>query len=334
MTRVAVIGVGSMGKNHVRVFLEMPEVELVAIVDKNEEATKRVSQIYRVPAYSDYCEMVERERPEAVTIAVPTQFHYTVAMDLLEAGCHVLIEKPIATSVDEAQKMISTAEQLGRMLMVGHIERFNPAILELKRRLDAGELGQVFQIHTRRLGPFPSRIQDVGVVMDLATHDLDILRFLTGSEAKRVYAEIKNILQTPHEDLFVGVVTLADGTVGLLEINWVTPAKIRELYVTGQRGMFRVNFITQDLYFFENAETNGSHWSALSLLRGVSEGMMTQYVIHKKEPLRAELEAFVACIQGHEAGIVNGHDAQAALGLAMALVDSATVGQVKEVMPV
>jgi UDP-N-acetylglucosamine 3-dehydrogenase len=331
MTRVAVVGTGVMGKNHVRVYQEMPEVELVAIVDQNLAAVEQVSRIYNVPVYTDYCQMVRRERPDGVTVAVPTQAHYVVVKQLLEAGCHVLVEKPIATTLAEAEELIQTAERTERVLMVGHVERFNPAILELKRRLDRHEIGRVFQIHARRLGPYPARIQDVGVIMDLATHDLDIMRYLIGSDVRRVFAETGRELHSYCEDLFVGTLRFANGTVGLLEINWLTPTKIRELYVTGDRGMFRVNYLTQDLCFFENAETNGHDWSALSLLRGVSEGSMTQYAIQKKEPLRAELEAFIAQVQGKGALIVNGHDAKATLKLVMALIESALNGGAIEV---
>jgi predicted dehydrogenase len=165
--------------------------------------------------------------------------------------------------------------------------------------------------------------------MDLAPHDLDIMRYLTGSEVANIYARTKHKLSSRQDDLFVGIVNFQDDIVGLLEINWLTPTKIRELYVTGMYGMFRVNYLTQDLYFYENAERNGGNWTTLSLLRGVSEGEVKQFAIHKKEPLRGELEAFIACVQGNRAQQVNGKDAQAALRLAMGLIESATTGQVK-----
>jgi UDP-N-acetylglucosamine 3-dehydrogenase len=331
MTRIAVVGVGTMGKNHVRVCQEMPEVELVALADKDHVAVEKIGRMYHVPAYSDYQEMLKREKPEAVIIAVPTYFHFDVASYFLSAGCHVLIEKPIAATLEEAQELVTQAEKNGRVLMVGHIERYNPAIIELKKHLEWGELGRVFQIHARRLGPFPPRIQDVGVVMDLATHDLDIMRYLIGSDVLRLFAEANREVHASCEDLFVGTLRFANATVGLLEINWLTPTKIRELYVTGERGMFRVNYITQDLCFFENAETNGEGWSTLSLLRGVSEGSMVQYAIKKKEPLRTELEAFVARLENSAIPIIDGRDAQVALMLAMALVNSANTGRVWEV---
>jgi UDP-N-acetylglucosamine 3-dehydrogenase len=143
----------------------------------------------------------------------------------------------------------------------------------------------------------------------------------------RVYAEAKSTLHSVCEDMFVGTLHFMDGVIGLLEINWLTPTKIRELYITGERGMFCVNYITQDLYFYENAESTTSDWKPLSLIRGVSEGSIIKYAIKKKEPLRSELDAFVSCVQGKEARIVNGLEALEALTIAMALVESATVSE-------
>jgi UDP-N-acetylglucosamine 3-dehydrogenase len=331
MTRVAVVGVGMMGRNHVRVYSEMPNVELVAIVDQNLALAGPLSNIYHVPLYSDFRKMVEEVKPEAVSVAVPTEFHYDVVRGLLEMDCNVLVEKPIAATLDQAWELLDLADQRNRILTVGHIERFNPAIVDLKRRLDGGELGRVFQVHARRVGPFPTRIQDVGVIKDLAIHDLDIMHYLTGSHVDRVYAEAKSTIHQRCEDMFVGTLHFMDNTIGLLEINWLTPTKIREMYVTGDRGMFRVNYITQDLCFFENAEVDASEWSSLSLIRGVSEGSIIQYAIKKKEPLRNELETFIGHLQGKTNRLVSGTDAIGALQVAMALVESASVSRVIEV---
>ena len=331
MLRVAVVGVGSMGRNHVRVYRDMAEVQLVAVADQFYEAAQSVGQLYQIPTYTDYFEMVERERPDAVSVVVPTQEHFRVAQILLEMGCHVLVEKPIARTLDEAKKLIDIAHLNEKILMVGHIERYNPAIIELKRRLDTGELGRVFHIHTRRLGPMPTRIHDVGVTMDLATHDLDIMRYVTGSEVLRVYAEARREVHPYHEDMLDGMVRFANGTVGLLEISWLTPTKIREICVTGERGMFRADYVTQDLYFYENHAANGADWASLSIFRGVKEGAMTRFAIHKKEPLRAELEAFIHHILHRNSPLANGYDGQMALRLALALIESAQNGSVQPV---
>jgi UDP-N-acetylglucosamine 3-dehydrogenase len=325
--KVAVIGVGAMGQHHARVYDQMADAQLVGVADANPEVGGRIAQLHHTVAYTDYRRLLREARPEVVTVAVPTEFHHQAALDALEAGCHVLIEKPIAATEGQGRELIERAAVLGRKLMVGHIVRFDPAVQELKKRLEAGELGRIFQVRCRRLGPFPARVQDVGVVIDLATHGLDLMRHLTGQEAVRVYAETEQRIHSAYEDILIGTVRLADGTIGVLDINWLTPTKIRELTVTGERGMFLVNHLTQDLYFYENAEANSERWSAISLLRGVSEGRMIRYSVRKYEPLKAELEGFVWAVARDEPVPVGGEDGLAALRLAQALVQSGREGR-------
>jgi predicted dehydrogenase len=167
----------------------------------------------------------------------------------------------------------------------------------------------------------------VGVVIDLATHDLDMMRYLTGQEAVRVYAETEREIHSIYEDILVGTVRLTDGTIGILDINWLTPTKVRELTVTGERGMFLVDHLTQDLYFYENAQANGERWDAISLLRGVSEGRMIRYPVRKYEPLKAELEGFILSVVNDKPVPVDGRDGLMALRLARALVQSGREGR-------
>jgi UDP-N-acetylglucosamine 3-dehydrogenase len=326
--RAAVIGVGAMGCNHARVYQEIPDVELVAVADSDSTLAQETARLRGGRAYTDYRLMLEEMQPDVVTVAVPTNAHFRVVLDTLEASCHVLVEKPIAATLEEGQRMIERAAGLGRILAVGHIERYNPAVTELKRRLDAGELGDIFQVHARRLGPFPARVRDVGVVVDLAPHDLDIMRYLTGKEVERLYAETEQEIHTAHEDLFSGLIRFENGVLGVLNINWLTPTKVREVMVTGQRGMFLANLLTQDLYFYENEEAGGLDWSHLSLLRGVGEGQMVRLRLRRREPLRAELEAFVTAAKGEPGSIVSGSDGLIALKLAQALVRSGQEHQV------
>jgi UDP-N-acetylglucosamine 3-dehydrogenase len=320
--KVAVIGVGAMGRNHARVYSEMPDVELAGVADADEQAAQAVARWLNTRAYVNYLEMLDEQKPQAVTIAVPTVDHLSVGLEAIQRQTHVLIEKPIASDVKEGQQIIAAAEQAGVQLMVGHIERFNPAVTALRERLANGELGRVFQIDARRQGPFPARVKDVGVVIDLAVHDLDVIRYVSGAEIVRVYAETERRIHSTREDLLAGLVRLDNGAVGTLTINWLTPTKIRELHVTGERGMFRVDYLTQDLYFYENAEAASGGWDTLRVLRGVSEGQMTRYVVAKKEPLRAELEAFVAAARGERSSAVSGRDGLIALELAQAVAAS------------
>ena len=177
MIKVAVIGVGSMGKNHARVYNELPNTQLVAVSDSDVKNAESVAARLGVHAYSDHRQMLESERPDAVSIVVPTALHETVATDALNAGAHILVEKPITATLEEGKRLIQRANTLGRKLMVGHIVRFNPAIQALKQKLQAGDLGRIFQIFCRRAGPFPARIRDVGVVIDLAPH---VIGFILG----------------------------------------------------------------------------------------------------------------------------------------------------------
>jgi predicted dehydrogenase len=303
-------------------------VELVGVVDADLDAARRVAESNATRGYRSVLELLEHEHPQAVTVAVPTNQHHAVVMEAIQSGCHVLVEKPIAGTLVEADEMVAAARAAKLVLAVGHVERYNPAVLELKRRIDEGQLGKVYQFHARRLGPFPQRIRDVGVVIDLATHDLDVMRYLSGTEIVRVYAETRREVHTTKEDLLSGLVRFGDGAVGVLQVNWLTPSKIRVLTVTGERGMFRADYLTQDLSFYENAETTSGTWQQITMLRGVSEGAVVTYAINKREPLRAELEAFIQATGGDASGIVTGEDGREALRLAMALVESGAEGRV------
>ena len=330
MTKVAVIGMGAMGSNHARVYSELPEARLVAIADSSAPAAEAGARRWGVTPYTDYRLMLERERPDAVSVAVPTASHEEVAVAALEAGAHVLVEKPIAATPEAGDRMIAAAARTQRKLMVGHIVRFNPAMQELKRRLDDGMLGRIFQIDCRRIGPFPSRIQDVGVAVDLAPHDIDIMRYLTGLNPVRVYAEIAQRLHTNHEDLLLGLLRFPDSISGALEINWLTPTKLREVTVLGERGMFKVDDLTQDLYFFENAHDSAIAWSALQTFKGVREGSMIRFAFPRHEPLRAELQAFLQSAGNGTPVPVSGQDSLIALKVALALIEAGQTHVLKE----
>ncbi len=325
--KVAVIGVGSMGRNHARVYAEMPDVELVGVADMSSEAARSVTGRFGGAAYANYSQLLDEQKPDAVTVAVPTVDHLQVALDMIERGIHLLIEKPIAHSVEEGQKIIDAAKSAGVKLMIGHIERFNPAVMALKDHLNQGELGRVFEMDARRQGPFPARVRDVGVVIDLAVHDVDVMRYICDADVTRVFAETERRIHSQHEDLLSGLLRFDNDSVGTLTINWLTPTKVRELYVTGEQGMFRVDYLTQDLYFFENATAQGAQWETLRILRGVSEGRMIRHVVAKREPLRAELEAFVSSVQGGEPVPVSGEDGLKALQVAQAIVRSGQTNQ-------
>jgi predicted dehydrogenase len=320
-----------MGANHARVATELPDVELVAVADTSADAAREVARRARVPAYASVSELLRRERPELVAVAVPTSRHVAVATAALRAGAHVLVEKPIAADVRGGRALIRAARTARRVLAVGHIERANPAVQELARRLRRGEAGRVVKIHARRLSPFPERIQDAGALMDLGTHDLDVMRFLLGTEADRVWATARRSVHDRHEDLVTATILFPRGVVGLLEVDRITPTKLRELYVLGDRGMFAVNYLTQELTFYENSLVRG-RWEALGNLKaGVGEGAIIRYPIEHIEPLRAEWESFVRAAQGRRATVVTGEDALRTLELAEAIRRSSRTGRTERV---
>jgi predicted dehydrogenase len=253
---------------------------------------------------------------------VPTKYHYAVAADVIESGVSLLIEKPIAATIQQGRALIEAARRRGVTMTVGHIERFNPAIIALKEQLDQHELGRVFQILARRVGPFPARIMDVGVAIDLATHEMDILRYLTGQGITRMRAELSRHLHSSHEDLLSALLRFDNGIVGMLDINWLTPTKIRELSVVGERGMFVANYLTQDLVFYENDSCQGKSWPHLAMM-GVSEGRMIRLKVPRREPLREELASFCNAVRTGTPPVVSGDDGLQALTLAYELVASA-----------
>lgn len=260
MLSAAVIGCGAMGRNHLRVLAELEGVRLVAAADADGRRLDDLARRFGLEPFADYRALLARGLADCVVVAVPTLAHYQVVSAALDAGVHTLVEKPIAARVEEAEAMAEMASRSGVLLAVGHIEHFNPAVIELKRRLDAGELGRVFQARVQRLGPFPARVRDVGVVLDLATHDLDVLRYLLDSEVTRVYAETERRIHTAHEDLLCGLLRFANGAVASLDINWLTPAKVRTLALTGERGMFVVDYLMQELTFHANDAAGALHW--------------------------------------------------------------------------
>lgn len=316
--RAVVVGLGAMGRNHVRVLSELPGVELVAGADPAEGNHKLVGR-YGIKTYTDYAAMLRDMKPDLVVVSVPTALHREVACAAMELGAHVLVEKPIAPSLADADAMIAAAGRYGVKLMVGHLERFNPVVQEMKKRVNAGEIGRIFQLHARRLSPFPARIQDVGVILDLATHDIDAMHFITGSKAIRAFAEVAQAAHKTCEDMLCGVLRFESGPIGLLDVSWLSPWKLRELSVVGEGGMYVADYLTQDLRWYKNGSVNTT-WEPATNFSGAVEGDMIKTYIPKKEPLRAEHEAFVHAIQNDLPSPVTGDDGKQAIAVALNLI--------------
>ncbi len=326
--KAAVIGVGAMGRNHCRVYNELNNVELAGVCDLDKRLSKNTGRDFKAKSYTDFNKMLSDSKPDLVSVAVPTQNHREVALACIEAGAAVLVEKPVADSVENAGAIIKAASDAEVKLMVGHIERFNPAVQELKRRVQERELGRIFTVHATRVGPFPHRIRDVGVVIDLAVHDIDVMRYITESEVKRVYAETEKRIHTSCEDMLSGLLKFNNGVVGVLDVNWLTPEKIRELKVTGEKGMFHVDYISQELLFYENRDANGKEYNYQDILMGVTEGDITQVRIQKKEPLKAELESFAECVMKDQEPGVTGEDGLRSLEIALSIAEAAAKNRV------
>ncbi len=327
----AVIGVGSMGANHARVYARMASTNLVAIADVDQEVCERVARTYKAKAYSDYREMLEHEHVDVVSIAVPTHLHCQVSLDTMAAGIHSFVEKPLADSIANSRIMIDGSHRQEVVLAVGHIERYNPAVIALKQRLATGQLGKIYQIHARRIGPFPPRVQDVGVVFDLATHELNVMEYLANAGIRTIAAEVRRTLQNDHEDLVSGIVRFENDIVGVLDINWLTPTKIRQLSILGEKGLFLVNYLTQELWFYENRSA-ADKWEGLATA-GVSEGSVIKYELERVEPLRAELEAFVDAVLHGYNGLVNGEEGLRAVYLAEQLLRASSEHRVVNLPP-
>jgi UDP-N-acetylglucosamine 3-dehydrogenase len=327
VTRVGLIGLGTMGRNHLRLLSEMDGVELAAVCDTDERAVESVTRDHSVAGYGTWDQMLTGERLDAAIVAVPTRFHCPAAVASLEHGLDTFVEKPIASDLAEGRQIVDAAKRAGKLLAVGHVERFNPAVRELQRRVSAGDAGRLYQFHARRQGPFPARIRDVGVVIDLATHDLDVMDHLAASRAVRAYAETEQRIHTEHEDLLNALLKFETGVLGVLQVNWLSPVKIRELSVLGERGLFICNYLSQDLVFVNNADPS-ARTSAANGPRAVKEGHTVELPVERGEPLRAELEAFIAAVRGERPIEVDGEAGLRALHLALGLIQSATEGRV------
>jgi predicted dehydrogenase len=327
--KVAVIGAGTMGMNHLRVLHDStgPALQLVGVAERDEPTLARAVHRFHVAGFADYRQLLWETCPDLVAVVVPTNLHFEVAAYALDQGLHVLIEKPVTPTVDEALALKARATHRGQTVAVGHIERFNPAVIALKQLVMDGHLGQIFSLHARRIGPYPPRIRDVGVALDLATHDLDAMRYLIDADVERAFAETLWHVHPQQEDLLFGILRFRNGAVGMLDVNWLTPTKVRELSVTGEHGMYHINYLTQDLYFYEN-DYSPMHWDALRSQLGVSEGTMTRLKVHKREPLQAQYDDVVLAIREGRPPAVTLDDGVAALRLAHQLIGSTRVGEV------
>jgi UDP-N-acetylglucosamine 3-dehydrogenase len=323
--RGVVIGLGVMGSHHARVLSAFEGVELSAVVDPEAAHRDRAAAAHHgLRAYASLEDALAREQLDFACAAVPASRLPEVATDALAAGLHVLVEKPTAPTEEQARAMIAEAQDRGLLLGVGHIERCNPAVAAMKQRIDEGAIGRVLHLHARRLSPFPNRQGSQGVALDLATHDIDVMRYVTGREIARVFAETSSPLSADErEDILCATLRLDDGSMGLLEANWMTPTKVRQMSVLGEQGMLVVDYLTQDLMLYEHP-TRATEWDQLAGIRGGGEGNMIRFALDRREPLRVQWEQFLGAVRTGGPAPVAGLDGLAALSTARAIRASAS----------
>lgn len=296
--RIGLIGLGSMGRHHARVIRETDGMELVAVADPGGD---RFGVAKGLPVLEDVQSLIAAELDAAV-VATPTIEHEAVALELAHAGVHTLVEKPIAHDIAAGERVARAFRDAGCVGAVGYVERCNPAVVEVRRRIQAGQLGSIYQITTSRQGPFPARVSDVGVVKDLATHDVDLTAWLAGASYSHVSAYVTRRSGREHEDMLVTSGALSNGVIVNHLVNWLSPRKERQTVVIGEHGSLVADTLTGDVTFYENG-TISSQWEAMANFRGVSEGNVVRYAFAKKEPLRVEQENFRDAIRG-EKGVV------------------------------
>ena len=319
--RIGLAGLGSMGRNHLRVLSGRSDVRVAAVADPVPDALAAATADTRAQGFAEPLAMLAEAELDAVVIAAPTTAHLPLALAAIERGLPLLVEKPLAATPADAMQIVRAASARGVPVQVGHVERFNPAVLELGRLLDAGWLSTVFAIASRRAGPFPARIRDVGVTVDLATHDVDILSWIAAERPERVFAEIARRVHAEHEDLLFGLLHFPSGATGMLDVNWLTPAKRRQLVVIGEEGMFELDYLSQRLTF-----TKASDVAQPLLLGGYAPtfaGEVAELPVESSEPLAAEIDAFLAVVRDGSKPVVDAEDGLWAVALADGLLESA-----------
>lgn len=310
-----VIGVGNMGRHHARNYSEIASVDLVAVADADPKTVKEIAAKFKCKAYTNYKEMLEKEKLDVVTIAVPTRLHKQVALDCIAKGVNILIEKPIAMTVPDAKEVVQKAKAKGVKFTVGHIERFNPAVIKLKEMIDKGKLGDIVSISTYRLGPTPNQIRDVSVIIDIGVHDIDIMNWLFGKLPQSISSHGGRALSKTNTDHVEAFLDYGTGC-GVLFANWITPLKVRKLTVSGKKAYVELNYITQELDFYEsNVMLEYDDFGDFLIKFGDNQKKET-LPVKNIEPLKAEILAFIKSIKENTPPAVTAREAIEALDIA------------------
>ena len=302
--KIGVVGVGFWGSNHVRVLRELESVEMKAVCDIDLEKAKNVAKKFGVPKYyQNLDDMLNREELDAVTVCTPSVSHAEIAVRILESGLNVFVEKPLASNPDECLRIIDAAKSNNRFVMTGFIERFNPAVSKAIELLRAGEIGEVIMSHARRIGWWPQRIGDVGVVKDTAIHDIDLTRYIFGQEPAGVYARGGSLRHRFEDHVQAMMIFEDESRVAFIEANWLTPRKKREMLITGNEGVISIQFLTQ-VISLEKAD------------------VAIEPILKWKEPLRIELNHFIESLLNRKKPLVDAIDGTKAVIIAESILES------------
>jgi len=312
--KAAVIGIGNMGRFHAKNYFELNETELVAIADLDRKKGEKTAKELNCRFYSDYKKLAEKEKPDLVSIAVPTKSHKEVAIFFIEKGINAIVEKPIAGTIEEAEAIIRAAEKSGAKLTIGHIERFNPAVTKLKQLMKSGKLGEINSIIVRRVGIYPPQIKDANVIIDLAVHDIDIINHLLERLPDKVDANSGKSITENKKD-YADIFMKYGKTSALVQVNWITPVKIRKMNITGSKGYAEMDYLTQEIALFEsncNIEANSFKDFVVKFAPN-----MKKVKIEKEQPLKKELVSFIKTIKENKEPVVTTKQALDALKIAL-----------------
>jgi UDP-N-acetylglucosamine 3-dehydrogenase len=321
--KIGVIGTGAMGRNHARVCAELENVELVGIADNDKDIVEKIAHRFDVPAFTDYKKLLPQT--EAVIIATPTITHFDIALEAINAGKHILVEKPVCDTVEKGKKLIKKANDAGVVLSVGHIERYNPVVSFMKNAMNKGHFGELIALSSKRVSNFPGRIRDVGVIFDFGVHDIDIMRYLAG-EVKSVYAKADRFnTKIKYEDHATIMINFSNGLCGVIEVNWLTPMKIRKLGLTCDTSFVEADFINQSI---QTSTSSFDKVDDANLYDIPIQNQLKTIELQKKEPLKNEIFDFVEAIIKNKEPLVTGIDGVKAIEIAEAAVTSAESGKV------
>lgn len=307
---VGVIGVGNMGRHHARVYSEIEGVDLVAVVDADKNNARRVARKFNCRYYDNISQLLTAENLDAATIAVPTSMHKDVALVCIDHGIPVLIEKPIAESIASAQKIIKHSEKDKVAVCVGHIERFNPVVARLKNFVSLKKFGKIIAMNTKRVGLYPPQITDTDVIVDLAVHDIDVCSFILEKGPQSVYARAGKALNSKRFD-YADIFLNYDGIDVIIQVNWITPVKVRELTLTGIKGYAELSYMNQTLKIYKKG-----HGEDIEIVN------IEEISLRKEEPLKREIKSFTDYIRGRKAGVVTAREALLSLRVALAAIRS------------